>query len=46
MIKEIVGIAVDIKSSAVRLKICVTAGIKKKKSIIKKKKKSMINYDC
>ena len=46
MTKEIVGIAVVIKSSAVGSKVCVTAGIKKWKSIIKKKKKSMINYHC
>ena len=37
---SLVGIPIDITSSAIRLKICViTAGIKKYKPIIKKKKK-------
>ena len=37
---SLVGISIEITSSAIRLKICViTAAIKKYKSIIKKKKK-------
>ena len=40
---SLVGILLDITSSAKGLKICVIiAGIKKYKSIIKKKKKNMI----
>ena len=40
---SLAGIPLRITSSAVRLKICVTAaGIKKYKSIIKKRRRSMI----
>ena len=40
---SLLGILIEITSSAIGLKICaITAGIKKYKSIIKKKKRSMI----
>ena len=44
---SLLGILIEITSSAMRLKIYgIIAGIKKYKSIIKKKKRSMIKWYC